>query len=216
MDAVLTIAILILLASVAVIVGTLVFAVWAVQYFGRRAYRQATRRHLYAPVDARVTRVLYHLHCATLYVVYEFGRAKIVNRFLTTHDAARLAEQSKQVELLIDPDYPKDVVVAPAFEVQAAAAPKPPGWGTPLGAKSFSGYALRLLVCLLLGGCVAVGLGWLQHGTVDPLLLVVLAAYLPLTYVICLLAAFPLFKARKGDCLDQLEEEKRKAPRSSA
>ena len=212
MDGFQFLAILTLLASAAVLVGTVVFFVWAVQYFGRRAYRQATRRHLYVPVEARVTRVLHHRDCATLHVVYEFGGTEIMNRFLTTHGAARLADQSKQVALLIDPDYPKDVVVAPAFEVQAAAAPKPPGWGMPLGANSFSGYALRLLACLLLGGGLAVGLEWLRRGTADSLLLVLLAVFLPLIYVTCLLLASSHFKARGGNRLDQLEEEKEKGP----
>jgi hypothetical protein len=207
MNGFLILAVLVLLASAAVIVGTVVFFVWAAQYFGRRAYRRATRRHLFVPVEARVTRVLYHRDCATLHVVYELGGVEIVNRFLTTHDAARLAEQSKQVALLIDPDYPKDIVVAPAFEVQAAAAPRPDGWGMPLGARSFPGYALRLFICLVLGGGLAVGLGWLRRGTVDSSLLVILSVFLPLMFIRCLLLASSRFKSPAGERRDQSAEE---------
>jgi hypothetical protein len=208
MDGFLVVAILVLLASVAVIVGTVVFFVWAAQYFGRRAYRQATRRHLYVPVEARASRVLFHRDCATLHVVYEFGGTEIENRFLTTHDVARLAQQSKQVALQIDPEYPKDVVVAPAFEVQAAAAPKP----MPLGAKSFPDYALRLLGCFLGGGGVALGLVWMQRGTLDPLFLSVSAVFFPSMYIVCLLLAYPRFKARDGNPQGQAEEEMAKSP----
>jgi hypothetical protein len=123
--------ILALLASVAVIVGTVVFLIWAAQYFGRRAYRQRTRLHLYVPVAARVTRVIYHFQAqATLYVEYEFGGTQIANRFTTIRDVAQLAQQSKQIALLIDPDHPRDVIVDPGFDARASATPKPQGWGT--------------------------------------------------------------------------------------
>jgi hypothetical protein len=209
-DGFLFLAILVLLASVAVIVGTVIFFVWATQYFGRRAYRQATRRHLYVPVEARVTRVLYHRDCATLHVIYEFGGTEIVNRFLTTADVARLAQQSKQVALQIDPDYPKDVVVSSAFEVQAAATPKPPGWGMPLGAGSFFGYAIRLLGCLGLGGGVAIGLGYLKQGTVDSVSLIVAAVFLPFMYIMGLLIGYARFKERDWDALDRLRQDKQR------
>jgi hypothetical protein len=215
MDGFLFLAILVLLASVAVIVGTVVFFVWAAQYFGRRAYRQATRRHLYVPVGARVTRVLYQGRgtvVATLYVEYEFGGTTIWTRFMTTRAVARLAEQSKRVALQIDPDHPKDVVVDPAFEAQAAAAPEPPGRGTPLGARSFSGYALRLLACLLLGGVLAVGLGRLRRGAVDPLVVVIVAVLVAFTG---LLLAASRFKPRDGHSLGQSEAEKSEARRGS-
>jgi hypothetical protein len=210
-------AILVLLASVAVLVGTVVFFVWAAQYFGRRAYRQATRRHLYVPVEAQVTRVLGRgYRGATVYVEYEFGGAKVVNRFMTTNDVALLAQQSKQIALQIDPDHPKDVVVDPAFEARAAEAPKPPGWGMPLGATTFSGYALLLAFVLFGAGGVAVGLGWLRKGTVHSGFLVALTIILPSLYVVCLLL-WPLrFKAGGGNRLDPSKEEKEKGPRSSA
>jgi hypothetical protein len=79
-DGILLLAILVLLASAAVLVGTVVFFVWAALYFGRRAYRRATRRHRYVPVEARVTRAWHHRDGATLYVAYEFGGAEVVNR----------------------------------------------------------------------------------------------------------------------------------------
>jgi hypothetical protein len=215
MDGFLLLAVLVLLASVAVIVGTIVFFVWAAQYVGRRAYRQATRRHLYVPVEARVTRVLYHRRCSTLHVVYEFRGTEIVNRFLTTHDVARLAQQSKQVALQIDPAYPKDVMVAAAVEVQAAVTPKPPGWRLPLGAKSFSRYALLLFGCLLGGGGLAIGMEWLRRGAVDSLLLGVMTVFLPLMYLVGLLLAYSRFKARDGNRDDQPGEEKVTGARSS-
>jgi hypothetical protein len=106
------------------LVAVVVFYLWAFVYFGGRAIRGVTRSHLYVPVMARVVKVLYSFRpgATTIYVKYEFGGVEIENRFLTTQQVGRLAEHLKQIALRVDPDHPKDVVVDPAFQEQAAAA----------------------------------------------------------------------------------------------
>jgi hypothetical protein len=126
MDRVIVAGILVLVLSVAVILGTVLFALWAVQYFARRAYRQATRLHLFVPVEATVKGIFWSRRQTVVHVDYEFRGTTIQNRLGTSKEVARLADQFKQVDLLIDPDYPKDVVVAPMFETAAATVPKPP------------------------------------------------------------------------------------------
>ena len=117
MDRSLLLPILVVFVSTAAIVGTAIFLLWAAQYFGRRAYRRATRQHLYKPIRARVIRVGYNgKYGATLYVEYEHSGATIVHRVMTTHEVAQQAERSKQVSLRVDPDYPKDAVVDPTFK----------------------------------------------------------------------------------------------------
>jgi hypothetical protein len=189
--------VLVLVACVVVIGGTLVFAVWAVVYFGGRVYRQATRSHLYVPVTARVTRT-YLLNAGSIVSVeYEYGGAKIVNRFDTTGDIASLAEQSGQIALRIDPDYPKDVLVDPAFK-EAAAAAAAIRAGTGIRAKTFSGYALRLLGCMLPAAGVGIGLVWLK---VVPLWQIAAAsALLAIMYLVLLRDAWLHFRAKDGDC----------------
>lgn len=151
----LLLAVPVLLLAVVVVVGVPVFLVWVIQYFVLRAYRHGTRRHLYVPVQARATRADYHTRLrATLHVEYALGGEKIVNRFLTTHDVARLAESSGSIALRADPDYPYDVVVDPAFEARAAACPRPPDWE-----RAAQAGALRHLVRVLL--CVVFGAAWL-------------------------------------------------------
>jgi hypothetical protein len=202
MDGLLIIAILILLASSAAVVGTVVFAIWTVQYFGRRAYRQATRRHLYVPVDARVTRRVVYGRRATLHVVYEFGGVTIKNRFLTANDVARSAEQSRQIALQIDPDYPKDIVVDPAFEMHAATTPRPPGRAMLLGPAA-------LLV--LLGAYLAIMLEWAKRPTLGSFFFVVLAMSLTLVLsVIWLLQVGWRLKTQDGNRPDKLAKEDEK------
>src|SRR5438552_1560787 len=115
----LLVAFLVILLSVVVLVGSLAFFVWASVYFGRRAWRQTTRSHLYVPVTARVNRALIHrLNGATLEVEYEYGGRKIENRVITPSKVAELAKQSQQVSLRIDPDDPTEAIVDPAFHRQ--------------------------------------------------------------------------------------------------
>src|SRR5262245_58344604 len=194
--------ILVLVVSVAVLVGTVVFVGWAAAYFGCWAYRQATRSHLYVPVTAKVTRTLFHgwNDIATLYAEYEHGGEKIVNRFSTSRAVARLAQGLKRIDLRIDPDHPKDVEVDPSFSEQAGAADALDGRTVlPLGATSLRESALRLLPCMLLAGVLAVGAGSLRRGVDDHLLLGLSFGISLAVYSVCLLVAWSrLHKGGEG------------------
>lgn len=124
----LIVAVIIVLVSIVVLVGSFAFFVWASAYFGRRAYRRATRSDGYVPVTARVTRTQSHgIFGATLAVEYDYGDRKVVNRILTTQKVAQLVQESMQIHLRIDPDYPTDAIVDPAFHMQATPEPSY-GW----------------------------------------------------------------------------------------
>ena len=98
-----------------VLVGSVVAVVWFTFRWATSLYRRRTRRHLYVPVFATVTRALYdwglYRGAGVLWVTYEYNGRQYRNRLVVRSGRARQASTSGSAKLLIDPDRPTDAVV---------------------------------------------------------------------------------------------------------
>ena len=130
----------VLVVTLVVIGRSLSFGLW-------KWYRRVKRRHIYVPVTAKVTNVSYSkwakAQYATLSVEYEFAGKTISTRLTTSHFVGWEAEETKQMPLLADPQYPQYVEAAPSFVSEAEAH------GRPRLAKTASRQMVEILVAFV-------------------------------------------------------------------